>query len=157
MQEEKLILSDTEKTYLKDYTTKGVHSARSIRRAHTLLLLSEGLSYQQAAARLGCSLTTVYNLVHRYRECNGHIAETLTERPRSGQPTIITPELEAKVTALACCNEGPDGRDRWTLELMAHKMVEDKVVVHLCDETVRKILKKVSSNPGRRNSGALVR
>jgi hypothetical protein len=69
----------------------------------------------------------------------------LEEKPRSGQPTIITPEWEAHITALACCGvrriqwKGPEGRSSWTLELIADKMVSNGLAVHLSYETMRKV------------------
>ena len=149
MEQPKVVLSEADKAYLKSYVSKGNHSARAIRRARMLLQLEQGGKQQKQIARdCNCSEGTVTNLLKRYSECKGVIKEVLEEKPRSGQPTIITPELEAHITALACCGEGPDGRSSWTLELMADKMVSDGLAVHLSYETVRKVLKKVNSSPG---------
>jgi putative transposase len=150
-----VVLSEADKAYLKSYVSKGNHSARAIRRARMLLQLEQGGKQQKQIARdCHCSEGTVTNLLKRYSECKGVIKEVLEEKPRSGQPTIITPELEAHITALACCTvrriqwKGPDGRSSWTLELMANKLVSDGLAVHLSYETVRKVLKKVNSSPG---------
>jgi len=149
MEQPKVVLSEADKAYLKSYVSKGNHPARAIRRARMLLQLEQGGKQQKQIARdCNCSEGTVTNLLKRYSECKGVIKEVLEEKPRSGQPTIITPELEAHITALACCGEGPDGRSSWTLELMADKMVSDGLAVHLSYETVRKVLKKVNSSPG---------
>ena len=158
MEPPKVVLSEADKAYLKSFVSKGNHSARAIRRARMLLLLEEGGRQQKQIARdCHCSEGTVTNLLKRYSECKGVIKEVLEEKPRSGQPTIITAELEAHITALACCSEGPHGRSSWTLELMADKMVSDGLAVHLSYETVRKVLKKVNSGPGFKSSGVLVR
>ena len=144
-----MVLSAADKAYLKSYVSKGNHSARAIRRARMLLQLEEGGKQQKQIARdCNCSEGTVTNLLKRYSECKGVIKEVLEEKPRSGQPTIITPELEAHITALACCREGPEGRSSWTLDLIADKMVNDGHAVHLSYETVRKVLKKANSSPG---------
>jgi putative transposase len=149
-------LSVADKDYIKSYVSKGNHSARAIRRARMLLMLEEGGKNQKQIARdCSCSEGSVTNLLKRYTECQGVVKEVLEEKPRSGQPTIITPELEAHITALACCSEGPDGRSSWTLELMADKMVNDGLAVHLSYETVRKVLKKASSSPGFNSTGVL--
>src|SRR5438270_1171184 len=153
MEQPKVVLSEGDKAYLKSYVSKGNHSARAIRRARMLLLPEEGSKQQKQIARdCNCSEGTVTNLLKRYSECKGVIKEVLEEKPRSGQPTIITPELEAHLTALACCSEGPDGRSSWTLELMADKMVNEGLAVHLSYETVRKVLKKANSSPGFSNN-----
>lgn len=154
----KVQLSVVDKDYLKSYVSKGNHSARAIRRAHMLLMLEEGSKNQKQIARdCSCSEGSVTNLLKRYSECRGIVKEVLEEKPRSGQPTIVTPELEAHITALACCSEGPDGRSSRTLELMADKMVNDGLAVHLSYETVRKVLKKASSSPGFNSTGVLVK
>jgi transposase len=120
-----------------------------------LLMLNEGISSQKHIAHsCNCSEGTVTNVIKRYEQCKGVIKEVVEEKPRSGQPTIITPELEANITALACSEEGPDGRSSWTLDLIADKMVSDGLAVHLSYETVRKVLKKANSNPGLKSSGA---
>ncbi len=154
----KVGLSEEDKACLKSYISKGNHAARAIRRASILLMLAEGSKNQkQIAHDHKCSEGTVTNVLKRYEQCKGAVAEVLTEKPRSGQPTIITPELEANITALACCSEGPDGRSSWTLELIADKMVCDGLAVHLSYETVRKVLKKADSNPGLKSSGAFLK
>src|SRR5215210_2374491 len=148
MEKRKIQLGGEEKLFLRRYISKGSHSARSIRRARMLLLLDEGSKNQkQIALDCNCSEGTVTNLVK----------QVLEEKPRSGQPTIITAELEANITALACCGQGPDGRSSWTLDLMADKMVKDGLAVHLSYETVRKVLKKANSSPGLKSSGASLR
>jgi len=138
MEKTAVVLTAADKDYLKSYVSKGNHSARAIRRARMLLLLEQGGKQQKQIARdCHCSEGTVTNLLKRYSECKGVIKEVLEEKPRSGQPTIITPELEAHITALACCTvrriqwKGPDGRSSWTLELMANKLVSDGLAVHL--------------------------
>ena len=50
-------------------------------------------------------------------------------------------------------SEPPEGRKRWTMELLARRLVELKVVDGISDETVRKVLKKRGSSPGSRRSG----
>jgi putative transposase len=155
MEKTKVHLSSPDKSFLRQYITKGTHPARSIRRARMLLMLNGGIKNQkQIAHDCDCSQGTVTNLLHRYGECKGVLKEVLEEKPRSGQPTIVTPVLEANITALACCSEGPDGRSSWTLDLIADKMVKSGLAVHLSYETVRKVLKKAGSNPGLKNSGA---
>ena len=151
-------LSAQDKAFLKGYITKGNHPARAIRRARMLLMLDEATKNQkQIANDCHCSQGSVTNLLTRYNECKGVVNEVLAEKPRSGQPTIITAELEANITALACCEQGPDGRSSWTLDLIADKMVKSGLAVHLSYETVRKVLKKAGSNRGLKSSGVSVK
>ena len=66
---------------------------------------------------------------------------------------VIDGEAEAHLVAI-CCSPPPEGRVRWTMELLAGEMVGRKIVTHVCAETVRKTLKKTSSSRGRRSAGA---
>lgn len=144
-----------QRKFLTDYISKGKRSARSIRRARTLLLLGEGkLQQKQIAEQLGCAENTVYNTLRRYKECSGNVEQTLKEKPRPGQPSKITPEVEARITSLACSQEGPEGRNTWTLRLIADNLVDMGHIEDISHETVRQVLKKASSNPGRKSSGA---
>ena len=154
MKIEKVQLDADQKKFLTDYVTKGTHSARSIRRARSLLLLDGGATQKQVAKQLDCTEVTIYNTVRRYKECNGDVARTLVEKPRSGQPTIVTPRIEARITALACAKNGPDGRSAWSLQLIADNLIELGYIDYISHETVRQVLKKVNSDPGSKNSGA---
>lgn len=148
----RVVLSKKQQSFLKDYVSKGVHPARSMRRARALLLLSEGLPQLQVAERVGCCLATITNLLAHYQEVKGDVEQSIEERPRPGQPRLITPKVEAHITALAC-SESPDGRVEWTLRLLADKVVELGYVEHLSHEAVRGVLKKASSNRGRGATG----
>lgn len=137
----KVVLDAEQRSYLKQYLSKGKHSARSMRRARALLLLSEGVMQKEVARQVGCSEASVINLLHRYREVNRDVQEAITERPRSGQPPVVTPEVEAHITALAC-SQTPEGRSEWTLRLIADRIVELGLAPHLSYEAVRGVLKK---------------
>src|SRR5215468_6995959 len=65
----------------------------------------------------------------------------------------ITGEEEAHWIAL-CCSQAPEGHERWTLRMLADKMVELDIVDSLSHETVRRTLKKLPLNPGKRKNGA---
>lgn len=149
----KIKLNKEQQKYLKHYVSKGVHSARSILRARALLLLWEGMKQKQVAQTVGCCVATITNLLSRYRQQKGNVREVLIERPRPGQPPIITAVVEAHITALACC-QTPEGSGSWTLRMIADKMVELGHVSHLSHEAVRGVLKKASSSLGSSVNGA---
>ena len=65
----------------------------------------------------------------------------------------ITGDEEAHLIAL-CCSQAPEGHERWTLRMLADKMVELDIVDSLSHETVRRTLKKLHLNPGKRKNGA---
>lgn len=155
MNNEKVQLTAEQKKYLTDFVSKGKHDARSIRHAKTLLLLGDGtLEQKHIAAQLRCSENTITNTIKRFHECGRDVEQTLLDRPRSGQPSKVTPQIEAHITALACAQSGPDGHGRWTLRLIADNLIELGHTDSITHETVRQVLKKASSNPGRRSSGA---
>lgn len=147
-------LTAEKRQYLTHYSSTGIRSARAIRRAQTLLLADQGLQQKDIAKQLGCHAATVSDTIRRYHECDGDVEQALLEKPRPGQPSKITPEIEAQITAMACEQGGPDGRGRWNLRLMGKRLVELEFVGSISPETVRQVLKKVSSSPGRKNNGA---
>jgi transposase len=128
--------------------SKGKHSVRKLKRAQILLQLHRGKQAAVIAEAVGVSLATVYNVHGRYLEDK---LAALQEKPRPGQPRKVTPELEAAVTRIAC-SPAPEGRSRWTVSLLNERIVELGYEVH--DESVRQILKKASSSPGSKSSGA---
>ena len=69
------------------------------------------------------------------------------ERPRFGGRRKLYGKQEAFLIALAC-SDPPEGRTRWTMQLLADKMVELGVVEEISDETVRRMLKKGTLSPG---------
>ena len=77
----------------------------------------------------------------------------LTERPRPGQRRKLDGKQEAHLVAVAC-SQAPEGHTQWTLQLLADKVVQLEFSDAVSLETVRQILKKTSSNHGRRRNGA---
>jgi putative transposase len=150
-------LTTEHKAFLTHYSSTGVHSARSIRRAQTLLLADQGMLQKDIAAQFGCHPVTISETIRRYHACGDDIEGALTEKPRPGKPSKITPEIEARITVMACEQNGPDGRGRWNLRLMSKRLIELAFVETISPETVRQVLKKVSSGPGRKNNGAPAR
>ena len=147
-------LTTEHKAFLTHYSSTGMRSARSIRRAQTLLLADGGMLQKDIAAQFGCHPATISETIRRYHQCGDDIEGALIEKPRPGKPSKITPEIEAQITAMACEQNGPDGRGRWNLRLMGKRLVELAFVEAISPETVRQVLKKVSSSPGRKNNGA---
>lgn len=80
----KVVLSNEQKMHLLDLVKKGKASARTIRRAHTLLMAHEGSTDEAIAKTLYTSVTTVERT--RKQFCEENLEQTLIERPRSGKP-----------------------------------------------------------------------
>lgn len=145
-----VVLSDDHRTHLESLIRAGNAPARTQTRARILLLTDrrqENLRPDaEIAAALLCSLTTVRNVRHRFVR-NG-LDAALYDRPRPGAKPKITGETEAHLTLLAC-SAPPEGQARWTLRLLADRLVELGYVESLSHVAVGERLKKMNSNPGR--------
>jgi transposase len=140
-------LTDDERAYLLEFIKSGERSARKISRARILLLADEGKKDRDIVESLHTSVPTVQRTRKRFVE--GGLDGALNERPRPGGR--IRKKLDEKGIAILetlACSEPPEGRKRWTMQLLADRLVELKVVDGISDETVRKELKKRGSSLG---------
>ena len=140
-----VILPPADYATLRSIVKKGTHKSRKITRARALLAMGSGNARLAVQTEAGISANQYYCLKRRYLAVG--LAEALEERPRSGQPPKVTAALEAKITSLAC-SEAPAGAARWTLSLLNETLVALAYGPVISDETIRKVLKKASSNPG---------
>jgi transposase len=143
-------LTDEERRTLLDLTKKGTAPARRIARARALLLAADGLPDRRVAEGAGCCVATVENLRRRFA-AEG-LEAALGERPRPGAAPKLDGKGEAYLVATAC-SAAPAGRAAWTMRLLADELVEVGLVEAISDETVRRVLKKTTSSPGRSASG----
>ena len=130
---------------LRAILRKGTHKSRKIARARALLAMGAGQGAAAVQAEAGISARQYYRLKGRY--LGGGLAQALEERPRNGQPPKVTATLEAQITSLAC-SKLPAGASRWTLSLLNQTLVSLDYGPAVSNETIRKVLKKVSSSPG---------
>ncbi len=144
-------LTPKERQKLLAIVSKGRNQAVVIRRAHILLKSDEGKTDREICDQLYIDDETVRRT--RLRFCEEGLDNTLTDKPGRGSSVKLDEGQEAHLTALAC-TEPPDGRARWTLELLAQRLVEDGVIEHIAPETVRLILKKNRLSLGRSKAGA---
>jgi transposase len=128
-------LTHEEQASLAGLLRKGVAPARKLTRARILLLANDGGSDQAIAAALHVHPATVERTRRRFVE--GRLARALTEKPRPGGRAKLDGRQEAFLIALAC-SQAPEGRSRWTLQLLADRLVELAVVDSISDETVRR-------------------
>jgi transposase len=134
-------LTPEERQELLDLVKKGSSSAYRIRRANTLLLASEARSDTEIAQALHIGRATVERTRKRFVE--GGLDWALTDRVRSGGKVKLSGREEALLVAVAC-SDAPEGRERWTMQMLADRLVEMGVVESISDETVRRRLKKTS-------------
>ena len=146
----RVTLTEEERARLQELTRKGTASARMVRRARTLLLAAEERTDEAIAAALQIGVATVERT--RRRCVEEGVEAALRERPRPGARPKLGPKERAFVVALACTRP-PEGRKRWTMQLLADRVVELQVVPDITDEAIRLLLKRTSSSRGSRSSG----
>lgn len=144
-------LEGSERSELLEIVKKGKHSSRKVRRAQTLLLADEGQTDEGISKTLKTSRSTVERTRKQFVEEG--LEATLSERSRSGRPPKLDAKAEATLVATACSSP-PKGRERWTIRLLADRVVEMGVVEAVAPETVRQTLLKTSLNRGGRSNGA---
>lgn len=138
-------LSQEERKKLEGLISKGKGSARRLMHARILLKADsgewgEGWTDEKTAQALNVSVATVEQV--RQRLVEGGVEAALSRKKHSRtRSRKLDGDGEARLVTLAC-SEAPDGRSRWTLQLLADRMVELAYVDSLSDETVRRTLKK---------------
>ncbi len=142
-------LSNENRQELESLIRSGESSARTQTRARILLLTDESQKKpkgtEEIASALMCSLPTITNIRKKFVE--GGLENALYDKPRPGAIPKITGEIEAQLTMLAC-SAPPEGRSRWTLQLLADKLVELKLVDSISDVAVMHRLKKMNLSLG---------
>jgi transposase len=134
-------LTEDEREELIRLTTTGRHSALKMLHARILLKTDKGLADEEVAEHLDVNVRTVERV--RKRCAIEGISAAVNPRKRPLKVPKIDGEAEARLVQLAC-SEAPKGRQRWTLRLLADKLVELDVVESISHESVRQHLKKTS-------------
>ena len=123
-------------------------------RLQILLRADAGDTDSEIADELDVSAGPVANVRRRFAA--GRLDTALNDRPRPGAKPILDGKAEAIIIATAC-SPVPEGRATWTAQMLANRLVELKVVETVSDDTVRRVLKKVTSSRGKRSRGACPR
>ena len=143
-------LTSEERNQLEGLVKKGKVAGYKIRHAHMLLKADQGKQGpgwrdKQIAQAFGAHLTTVERLRKRFVE---HGLEAALERNKRQNYTCkLDGDAEARLITIAC-SEPPEGRNEWTLRLLADRLVELSVVDSISHMTVSRTLKKTNSSPG---------
>jgi transposase len=139
-------LSEAERIALQTLLRGGRHAARKLKRAQILLAAEAGVPDEIIAQTLGVGGSTVYRTKRRFVE--GNLDKALHEEPRPGARRKLTGQEEALLVATAC-SRPPEGRARWTIELLAGEMVRLTEHESLSRETVRRRLAENELKPWR--------
>lgn len=132
-------LDDAEISQLRSLTKTGKHKARSITRANILLMASEGYSDNAIASTLRVNISTVERTREKF--VVGGLEYAIKDRPHPPKPRKLDGKQEAFLIATAC-STAPEGRTRWTMQLLADQLISLGIVDSISDETVRQTLKK---------------
>ena len=138
-------LTPKEQKTLLAIVRKGQNKASVIQRAHILLKSDEGKTDKTITELLYISEDTVART--RQRFCEDGLEAALKDQVHPGSESKLDDGQEAYLVALAC-SDAPQGRQRWTVELLAEQLMADGIVDKISAETVRLVLKKTNSSLG---------
>jgi transposase len=145
MEKRAIHLQPAERDKLSRLVRNGKIEAAIVKRAYMLLHSDAGMTDEAIAQFLFCSEDTVRRT--RVRSLTEGLNAALEDKPHPGQASLLNAQQEAYLIALAC-SDPPSGRERWTLELLAQRLVADEQVAEISTETVRLTLKKTNSSLG---------
>ena len=139
-------LSAVERSELEGLLRGGRRAARTLKRAQILLAADAGMPDETIAQSLGVGGSTVYRTKRRFVE--GNLDKALHEEPRPGAARKLSAQEEALLVATAC-SRPPEGRARWTIELLAGEIVRLTEHDGISRETVRRRLAENELKPWR--------
>jgi len=153
----RVTLTKEEREMLEQMSTTGVRAAKTILHARALLLLDAGehgpkWKVSDVADAVGMTSRSLEHLKERFVERGLEDALQRKKRETPPRAIIFDGEFEARLLQLAC-SEAPEGRARWTVRLLADKLVELKIVPTVSTMTVCNTLKKMSLNLISANTG----
>ena len=139
-------LSQREEQELQQLLSGGLQQVRVVLRALALLQLTKGATAPQVAETVALTAKSIRQLVHRYEQ--GGLQRALHERPRPGAAPLLDASQKQRVIAMVC-GPAPEGRARWTIQLIAEEVVKRKLVPRVGRETVRSLLNHHDLKPWR--------
>ena len=152
-QKHEVRLTEEERAFLIKNTHHGEWTAREVKRAQVFLKAdkngAEAKEDWEIAEELGLSREAITALRKRFVEKR---VKAIQDKERSGRPKIVDGDVEAHIVAIAC-SEPPEGRQRWTLRLIAGRVVQLADVESCSYVTVGSVLKKTSLSHGKRKNG----
>ena len=145
-------LTAEERQQLSGLIASGQAAARKLAHARVLLHADAApggpaWADERIAEAVAVGRATVERVRQRFVEQGLEAALNPHKPDRPGRPRKIDGDAEARLIALAC-SAPPQGRKEWTMQLLADKLVELEVLDSVCDETVRRALKKTRSSRG---------
>ena len=142
MKKQHVELQESDLEAIESLLRKGSLQSRSYKRATGLKALHFGKTYQEVSKLLGVSYQTLSKWAKKYK---AEGLSFLQDKPRTGRPKEIDALQRAKITALAC-SDPPAGYSKWSLRLLADKIVELDYCTEISHSQVGSILKKMNLN-----------
>lgn len=139
-------LTEAEREYLEQIVSKGKAAAYKIKHANLLLKTdADGPNWsdEDVADAFGCHAGTVRNVRQRFVELGLEAALLRKKREQPAREKILDGKKEARLIAVSC-SEPPKGRSRWTLQLLADRLVELEIVESISASTICRTLKKTN-------------
>ena len=149
MKKQHVKLEEKDREELKRLLSKGSLKVRVQKRILGLQMLDKGMSYVEVQAQLGVSNISISKWASKYKSTG---LAFLKDSSRSGRPVGLSGAQRAKITALAC-SEPPAGYARWSLRLLADKLVELDYVERISFKQVGRILKKMNCSLTEKGNG----
>ncbi len=141
----KIKLKKKEINYLNAFVRKGKEKARTLTRARILLLINKWKKDAEIQDLLSVGRSTIWRVKNNYLDKGLEYA--LTERDRSGQPVKYNLKKKTEIIAKSCTTP-PEGRQRWTVRLLAEEMSKQEGFKTINRESIRLTLKKATPSPG---------
>jgi len=147
MENNVIMLTDDQRKTLEVFAKNGVHSTHLVTRAKVILALDRSnkkdhLRIKRISERFELSRQAIYDIRDAYLKASS-VESFLTRKIRETPPVPakITGDVEAHIIALAC-SEPPEGRARWTVRLLAKKIIELNIINSISPVSVSRLLKK---------------
>lgn len=145
MSKYRVSLTPEQRQCLENLCRKGMHNARTIKRARVLLLADARHTYKQISALEHVGRTTAHDIAKRFHQRG--LEGTLYDAPRPGQERVFNDSDEAQLIAIAC-SYPPNGRECWTIAMMRDVVVA-KTGKEASNSTIARILKAHDLKPWR--------
>jgi len=154
----KVFLSDEDRAHFESLARADGTPARAARRARVLLHADQAHPEGQRsdtwiAEALGMHFNTVARIRRQYVSGGEQAALNRKRRTTPPVPPKVDGVVEAHIVAI-CCSPAPEGRTRWTMQLIADELKARSLVTSISAETVRLVSKKTNCSLGRSSAGA---
>ena len=148
-------LSDEERKMLQELIAKGRTQGYRIKHAQILLKLDEipgnrEWTYNKISEAYHATPHTICQIAKRF--VTGGVEAALGRKEQVNRHKKVDGRVEAHIIAIAC-SEAPEGRERWTLQMIADELVRLGVVESISDTAVMDTLKKTNLSLGKRRNG----